>query len=453
MIEMTPIFLFVGSLILSGFYSGSEAALLSISLERMKQLVGEGGTKGKAIKFLSEHSSDILTTILVGNNVVNIFAASLTTTIAQSYFENDVIAISVGVTTLFILVFGEILPKTFARSKSEQLAVPIIRILQVNYYLFFPVVKIFMWIIKAILGKNVHLSGRVVTRDDIEFMVSQAEQEQSIDEKQIDLLNSILEFPTIKVKDIMVPRSDVHFIKSSMNFKEIISIIREVAHSRYPVFEDNMEEPLGFLHVKDLAFVTGKERADFDIKKFIKPPFFVYEHMKIQSVFDYMNRSKVHLSLVKDENGLIVGILTLEDIMEEIFGEILDEHDDAENIVQEEQLRKKEGVVVSGKMSIRDLNSDFNLGLPQSDNYSTLTGFLLESLGNEFPKRGNMIYWEGLSFELSDVSNKEIQEVTIRDVSGHPVIKKNDSETVLATGRDSSSQLEKVAESDMSNLK
>lgn len=417
MSQATEIGIFALGLVLSGFYSGAEAALISIPVDRTKQLIEEGGARGKALEFLAQKPSDILTTILVGNNLVNIFVASFATNIAQGYFESDALAISVGITTIFILIFGEIIPKTFARNHAEKLAYPIIKILQLNYFIMYPVIKSFMFIITAVLGKNAQLAGRIVTKNDIEYMVNKAEKEKSIDSKQIDLLNSILEFPTIKVKDIMVPRGEVHGIEKEASFEEIINVIKEEGHSRYPVYSEDIDETLGFLHVKDLAFVTQEDRKTFDVSKYLKEPFFVYEHMKIQAVFDHMNRKKVHLALVKDENGLVVGIVTLEDIMEEIFGEIQDEHDEDEEIIEEDKIDLKAGVIVDAKISLRDLYGDYDVKIPLNDNYSTLTGFILDRLGNNFPKQGNLIFWEEFSFELIDVKDNEILEVLVKDVT------------------------------------
>ena len=288
-------------LVFSAFFSGAEAALISIPAKRVKQLIEDGGPAAKAFEFLADKPSDILTTILIGNNFVNIFTASLATTIAQRYFD-DAISYSVGATTILILIFGEIIPKTFARSTAETIAVPLIRILQVLYILMFPIVKIFMVVIEAVLGKNAQLTEKLVTQDDIEFMVNEAEKENSIDSKQIDLLNSILEFPTIKVKDIMVSRSNVHAIKSDQTFIEIVNFMKEVSHSRYPVYEDDLDSILGFIHVKDIAFLSDEQEDNFSASEYVNEPFFVYEHMKIQAVFDHMNKKKVHLALVKDEN-------------------------------------------------------------------------------------------------------------------------------------------------------
>jgi len=400
----------------SGFFSASEAALMSISVDRTRQLIDEGGARAKALQFLAEKPNHILTTILVGNNLANAFIASMTTSIASRYFADDAIALSVGVATLFILVFGEITPKTFARVNGEKLALPCIFILRALYFMFYPVIHAFVWTIEAVLGKNAQLEGRIVTRDDIEFMVNKAEEERTIDSKQLDLLSSILEFPTIKVKDIMVPRQNIVAIDVETTFGAITKLIREVAHSRYPVYGKDLDEIHGFLHVKDLAFVSDREEQNFKVTQYIKPPFFVYEHMKIQAVFDHMNRKKVHLALVKDENGIVVGMITLEDIMEEIMGAIQDEHDEDDDGVP--GVETEEGILVPSSISLRDLYNEFDVKIPLNDNYSTLTGFLLEHLGNNFPRKGQLVFWDGYSFELTRVKNYEIKEVKIKSADG-----------------------------------
>jgi putative hemolysin len=416
-IETTEVILFGTSLILSGFFSGSEAALMSIPVDRTKQLIEEGGAKAKALEFVAQRPNEILTTILVWNNLVNIFASSLTTSIALKVFDEQAIAYAVGVTTFLVLIFGEIIPKTFARTHAERLALVIIRILQFFYFATYPIIKLFTVVIEKVLGSNAHLRGRVVSKKDIEYLVDRAEKEQSIDSKQIDLLNSILEFPTIKVKDIMVPRQEVCGIEITSGFVDVIKLVREEAHSRYPVFEEDLDSTIGFLHVKDLAFVDDESRENFNMRKFLKPPFFVYEHMKIQAVFDHMNRKKVHLALVKDENGLVVGIVTLEDIMEEIFGEIQDEHDDEELSSEDEHALFEEGVIVEASMTLRDLYSEYDIKIPLNNNYSTIAGFLLNKLGNHFPEKGNIIFWEGFTFELLTVEDHEIKEVKIKNTS------------------------------------
>lgn len=430
--EVQQVLVFTVGIFLSAFFSGAEAALISIPSKRIKQLI-EDGHNSSVLTFLGSHSSELLTTILIGNNLVNIFVASYATLIAQSYFEDDAVSYSVGFTTILILIFGEIIPKTFMRNFAERLIIPVTIILRIFYYCLFPAVQLFMFIIKSVLGDGASLQERMITKDDIEFMVGEAEKERSIDSKQIDLLTSILEFPTIKVKDIMTPRTSVYAIKTDSSFEEIVALIDETKHSRYPVYSDDLDSTLGFIHVKDITLAAINDRANFDIIRYTNEPFFVYEHMKIQAVFDHMNRKKVHLALVKDENGLVVGIVTLEDIMEEIFGEIHDEHDDEEDMnLKDETNTLEAGIKVAGSISLRDLDSDYDVHIPLNDNYSTLRGFLLDMLGNNFPKQGNILFWEGLSFELLKVVDEEIEEVKIESTDGEKHLStKSDAEEAV----------------------
>ena len=419
MSESLEIVLLAFSFILSGFYSGSEAALISIPLDRLRRLV-ENDRKNGAFAFLLQKPHAVMNTILLGNTLVNIFAASLITSIFARHFDNDVLAWSVGVTTILVLIFGEIIPKTFARAKSESLAIPVIRVLQMNYILFYPAIKILTFIIQKVLGKNSQLRGNTITKKDIEYAVSRAEKEQSIDSKQINLLNSILEFPSIKVKDIMVPRNKVVGVNVKSSFLEIVDILQEHGHSRYPVYKKDIDYVQGFLHVKDMALLNGKDREFFNLADHLKPPFFIYEHMKIQAVFDHMNRRKVHLALVKDENGLVVGIVTLEDIMEEIFGDIMDEHDmEKDTVIGSQPCSNNsfsEGDVVSGSISIRDLDNSYDIEISRNDNYSTLSGFLMELLGNHFPEQKQVIFWRGYSFQILKIKDSFIEEVLIVDI-------------------------------------
>ncbi len=271
------IFLILLGIVLSAIFSGSEAALISLSVDRTKQLIEMGGARAEALKFLAKHPNEMLTTILLGNNLVNFSVASLVTEVTQQFLSNDAISISVGISTFFILLFGEIIPKTFARTRAEKIALPAIRLLQICYYIGFPIVRGFMWLIKVILGEHATIRGHVVTQSDIEFLVNKAEEDQSIDSKQLDLLNSILEFPKIKAKDVMVPRSKVNGIDKRANFDTVIAMVKDVQHSRYPVYDNDIDHVIGFLHVKDLAFVTDEEkRTSFNVQKYLNEPVFIY---------------------------------------------------------------------------------------------------------------------------------------------------------------------------------
>ncbi len=417
----------------SAFFSSAEAALLSIGVDRARQLIEEGGARGKAMAFMILRPSELLSTILIGNNVANILAGAITTSLATAFTGSNIVGIALGITTVITIVFGEIIPKTIGRTHAEVLSVYYIRTLQVAFYILYPIIKSLVWFIGTILGDNAEASGRMVTKNDIEFMISKAEKERTMDSKQIDLLSSILEFPMIKVKDIMISRVHVNYGQVKWSFNEMMKYARETENSRYPIVDGELENIVGFLHVKDLAFVTDEEKKNFKLKTLLKPPFFVYEHMKIQSVFDHMNRKKVHLALVKDENGTVVGIVTLEDIIEEIFGEINDEHDDVEEMEQRlEEANLTDGIVVEGDISLRELYNDYDIKISLNDNYSTLAGFLLEMLGNTFPEHEQIIVWEGLSFNLEIVEDSVIKQVRIKDVGGekHIFSKKEHAERV-----------------------
>ncbi len=421
--------LFIAGLIASGFFSGSEAILLSIPIDRVKQLIEEGDRRGKALSFMVDKPNELLATILIGNNLVNVFLGALATTIAQKIFKNDVIAIATGVTTVLLVIFGEIFPKTFGRARAERLAYPVLFALKIFYWIFWIPVFFITKLIEFTLGKNAQLNERAVTSNDIEYMVNQAEEDKSIDSKQIDMLNSVLEFPMIKVRDAMVPRTKVNGIKLTATFDEVIEDVKEHAHTRYPVYDESLDNPVGFLHVKDLAFVSQEDRSNFSLSNYIKEPFYVYESMKIQAVFDHMNKNKVHLALVKDESGLVVGIITLEDIMEEIFGEIMDEHDEEDDLPTSDHHIGPDGLTVPGVISLRDLYTEYDIKIPLNDNYSTLTGFILEMLEDVFPKEGQIILWENYSFELEQVENSNIEKVVIKALNGDQIESSSQADT------------------------
>ncbi len=418
--------------------------MLSIGADRARQLIEEGGPKGKAMAFMILRPSELLSTILVGNSIANILAGSLTTSLTAAYTGSNIVGLALGATTIVIIIFGELLPKTVGRNHAEKFSVIAIRSLQILFYILYPAIKSIVWFVNTILGDNAEATGRMVTKDDIEFMISKAEKEKTMDSKQIDLLSSILEFPMIKVKDIMISRMRVNYIQVKWSFLEMMAYARDTGNSRYPVCNGDLENIVGFLHVKDLAFVSDEEKASFKIETLLKPPFFVYEHMKIQSVFDHMNRKKVHLALVKDENGTVVGIITLEDIIEEIFGEINDEHDDVEeNEKHLQEANLEDGIVVDGDISLREIYSDYDIKIPLNDNYSTLSGFLLDMLGNTFPEQGQIIVWEGLSFDLELVDEHVIKQVRVKDVDGekHIFSKKQHAELVEQSDIEASQQI------------
>jgi len=414
MFSTFELFLLVICLGSSAFFSLSEAVLLSINIDRARQIIEKGGTFGHAMDFMTTHGTELLTTILVGNNLANIYAAALTTNISTRLFGEEWVGYTAGVTTIVILMSGEIAPKTIGRSNAERLSYPVLIIMRALYYSMYPLITPVVWLVNRLLGSNAQLKGHVITKADLEYMVNRAEKEKTMDSKHIELLSSILEFPAIRVKDVMVPRAKLKYLQRSMSLVEVRAAIQKYHYSRYPVVDGDLEHVIGLLHVKDLSFLTDEQKQNFRLDRHLKSSFIVYEHMKINSVFDHMNRKKMHLAVVKDELGTVVGVISLEDIVEQIVGDIHDEHD--EEIAAHSNHNLATGIVVPGTTTIRDLYTEYDVKLPIEDNYSTLAGFILDMLGNNFPEKGQLIFWEGFSFELVKVENHEIKEVRIKSV-------------------------------------
>ncbi len=417
-IQGYELFTIVACLIASGFYSGSESVLLSVGIDRAKRIIDEGGPAAKSMKFMIDKPSELLTTILVGNNLVNIILSTMVTVVTTKYFGESHLGIAVGISTFAILMFGEVIPKTFGMAQAERISIPAIRFLQINYYTLFPIVHLMAFITKKVLGESAVVKAKLITKRDLEYMVSKAGREKSIDSKQLDMLSNILEFPTIKVKDVMIPRQEIKFVQVDWNYRQLLDYVKLNVHSRFPVCEENLDKCIGFLHTKSILAVDENQIENFKARDVVRDPFFVFENMKIQMVFETMNRKKLHLALVKDESGLVVGVITIEDIIEEVLGEIHDEYDvDEEDLVLE---KGQKGILVPGIISIRDLSSEYDVELPASPNYSTLSGFLLEMIGNNFPKKGQIVVYEDHIFEIYKVENYFIEKVRIRNLVGEP---------------------------------
>ncbi|MFI5391603.1 MAG: CNNM domain-containing protein, partial [Bacteriovoracales bacterium] len=285
--------LIIGCLTASGFYSGSESVLLSVGVDRARRIIDEGGPAAKTMRFMIDKPSELLTTILVGNNLVNIVLSTMVTVVTTRYFGDTHLGIAVAISTSAILLFGEIIPKTFGMANAERISVPAIKFLQLNYYTLFPIVHLMSWVTKKLLGESAIIRAKLITKRDLEYMVSKAGREKTIDSKQLDMLSNILEYPTIKVKDIMIPRQEIKYVQADWKYDELLDYVKLNVHSRFPVCEENLDKCIGFLHTKALLTLEENLMANFTAKDIVKEPFFVFENMKIQMVFEAMNRKKL----------------------------------------------------------------------------------------------------------------------------------------------------------------
>ena len=356
--------LLVVCLFLSGFFSSSETALFSISKIKALHISKDNSKTGALILQMKEDSHTLLTTILIGNNLVNIGASSIATSIAIFYFQSNAVGIATGVMTLLILVFGEIFPKSFANHNNVFVARIVIYPLFWLSKLFFPLVYMLSFIPK--LHGNMDAPHETVTEDELMTMVEVVNEDGEIKEEEKEFITNIFEFDDTSCSEIMTPRADMYVIDVSQELA--IEKLLKTGYSRIPVIEDSIDNIIGILHVKDLfasfqkAYTSETDRS-LDVKQIMKKPYFIPETQKLDSLLQDFKKKKNHIAVVVDEHGGISGIVTLEDVIEEIVGEIVDETDrQLPDIVR----LKGNKWLVAGRIDIDDLNKEIKLKIPES---------------------------------------------------------------------------------------
>lgn len=400
------------SLLLSAFFSGSETALTALSEARAQKLIESGRPGTRFLRLWLDRPNRVLTTVLIGNNVVNTFTASLATLIAQQLFANAVLSLAVGITTIAILVVGEITPKTFAKHNAEKIAPISMAAITLLYYPFLPVIVAFTWLSKVlvkVMGGEVSRTGPFITEEDIAFMLRLGENAGVIEQEERQLLANVFEFNDTLVKEVMVPRTDISALPMAASLEDVLREIREHGHTRMPVYGENLDDIKGFFHAKDLLEVLPDKVESFSLADVVRPALFVPELEKISEVLKKFQRTKTHLAVVVDEYGGTAGILSLEDILEELVGNILDEHDDE----KEELIQLDEGhYVAEGKASVYDIGEALGIQFPKDDRYETLGGFLIATSG-KMPRRGERIVYGGWAFVVAEVDEKRVARVEI----------------------------------------
>ncbi len=403
--------LLVICLFLSGFFSSSETALFSISKIKALHIAKDGTKTGELIFRMKENSHILLTTILIGNNLVNITASAIATSIAISYFRSNAVGIATGIMTLLILVFGEIFPKSFASHNNLMVSRLVIYPLYGLSKLFYPLIFMLNFIPR--LHGSIKSKKETVTEDELMTMVEVVEGEGEIKAEEKVFITNIFEFDDTSCSEIMTPRADMFIIDASdpMNVEEII----KTGYSRIPVIEDSIDNVIGILHVKDLfssflkACSTSSQSA-LDVKQIMKKPYFIPESKKLDSLLQDFKQKKNHLAVVVDEHGGVSGIVTLEDVVEEIIGEITDETDH----MTPDIIRLKDNKwLVAGRIDIDDLNHQIQIEIPESNTYDTFSGYFLEQIGR-IPKSGESIVFQNWTATVKDMDGNRIQSFILK---------------------------------------
>ncbi len=404
----------VGScIIFSAFFSGSETALTSLSPSRSHQILDEGGRKARLLELWINFPNRILTTILIGNNLVNIAASALATDLANRVFQHGGVAAAIGIMTFLILIFGEVVPKTFARHNAHVIAIPIMRILYLFYYFFFPLTWLLVKFTRGVIeitGGAASRKGPFVTEDDISYLISLGKREGVIGTEKEKLLSSIFEFSDIMVKEVMVPRTDIVALDVETPNDQIVQFLTSSRHSRVPIFQDHLDNIDGILYVKDVFKNLRKDQITIgSLKDLMRTPYYVPETKKISELLKEFQKRKLHLAIVVDEFGGTSGLATLEDILEEIVGDILDEHDVDRALVKVVGIDR---LMADARIPLRDLEDYIDVKFPEEKDYETLGGFVTDTVG-KVPKPDTQIIWGNYQFKVKDADEKKVKRVEI----------------------------------------
>jgi putative hemolysin len=360
-------------LLLSGFFSSAETALFSISRAKARYIAKEKGLTNTLIKKMKDDPHRLLSTILIGNNLVNVGAAALATAVMIELVASNAVGIATGVMTVLILVFGEIIPKSIATRNNVLIARLVILPLYWLSILFSPVIYLLNFIPR--LTSKVQRKSRV-TEEELMTFVEVVEEEGGIEEEEKELIHNIFEFDDTSASEIMTPRADMFVINvnDDLNVEEII----RSGFSRIPVIAEDIDHVIGILNIKDLFMHQVTSAKQTDVRRVMSEPYFVPENKKLDHLLQEFKKRKQHIAIVVDEHGGVSGLITLEDALEEIVGEIVDETDKVEpHIVK---LKQNEWRVL-GKSEIEDVNDELEMDIPDTKEYDTFSGYILDKIG------------------------------------------------------------------------
>ena len=397
---------------LSAFFSSSETALVTVNKIRMKNLAENGDKRAAKVLKVTSDSGKMLSAILIGNNIVNIFASSLATILASDIFGDIGPGIATGVLTLVILIFGEVSPKTMATIKADSFALAIAGIIDVLMFVLTPVIFIINTFASAVLRLlriNPDDADKAMTEDEIRSIVDESQESGAIEDEEREMIHNVFDFGDSLAKEVMVPRIDMTFVHVDASYEELIDIYRENKYTRLPVYEESTDYILGIINMKDVILI--EDAKNFSIRDIIRKPYFTYEHKNTSDLFIEMRQASIPLAIVLDEYGVTAGLVTLEDLLEEIVGEIRDEYDsDEEDAIK--QLSEYEYMIL-GSTNLDDVNDALDLEF-ESDDYDTIGGYCLQLL-DHLPEENETVSTEdGVVITIKEVDKNRIERIYIR---------------------------------------
>lgn len=396
---------------LSAFFSSAETSMTTVNKIRIQSLAEQGDKRASILLTVIEDSGKLLSTILIGNNIVNISASSLATTITMRLFGNAAVSISTGIITLLVLIFGEITPKTMASLHAEKMALSYARIIHFLMFLLTPVIFLVNKMAKGVLTLlrvDDSIKGNTITEHELRTLVNVGHKEGVIETEERQMIYNVFDFGDSQAQDVMVPRIDVTFADVNSSYEDLIQLFREEKHTRFPVFEETTDNIIGIINVKDLLLTDQK---DFTLRKILREAYFTYEYKKTSELLMEMKEHSVSFAVVLDEYGATSGIVTLEDLVEEIVGDIHDEYDIEEEDDLTEILPGKEYLAL-GSARLDDLDEVLHLDI-ESDDYDSIGGYIIEQL-DRFPEKGESVTTEsGIRLVVDKVERNRIESVHI----------------------------------------
>ena len=398
-------------LIGSGFFSASETALMSLSRIRVRHMQEEGVKGAKLVGKLTEDSGKLLSSILVGNNVVNIAATSISTSLFISILGTQGVAVATALMTILVLIFGEITPKTIAANNSEKIAILVSKPIKVIILILTPVVWVFNIItniIFKIFGIKSKSGQPYITEEELRTMVNVSQEEGVLEIEERQIINNVFQFGDMQAKEAMVQRLDMVCIDADDGYKEIISLFKEEQFSRMPVYEESADDIIGIVNIKDIIFLEEDEIANFDIRNYVREAFFTYEFKKITELLEEMKKDKSQMAIVVDEYGGTAGLITIEDLVEEIVGEIEDEYDEDESDIE---VIKEDEYIIDGSKKISEVNELIGTNL-ESEEFDSIGGFIIGHL-KILPEEHEVIEVDGVKLCIESLDKNRIKKIRV----------------------------------------
>ena len=405
----------IALLALSAFFSSAETALTTVNKLRIRTLAGAGDKRALILTTVIEEPGKMLSTILVGNNIVNLSASALTTTLTMDLLGSRAVGAATGILTLLILVLGEITPKTISTLHAERIALSYANAIHILMIVFTPVIFFVNQLslgLLFLLRIDPNKKRDAITEDELRTIVEVSHEEGVIESEEKKMINNVFDFGDAVAKDVMVPRIDMVLVDVNATYDELLEIFRKEKFTRIPVYEDTTDNVIGIINMKDLLLYDREKEPEFSIRSFLRQPLYTYEYKKTAELMLEMRKTFNNIVIVLDEYGATAGLITLEDMLEEIVGEIRDEYDEDE----EDEVRElaPDEYLVNGSAKLDDLNERLGLKL-ESEDYDSIGGLVIGLL-DHLPEEGESVEYENLRFVVEHVEKNRIEKIRIQPI-------------------------------------